>query len=282
MERTFGTFEAGGMIPPSRASNHVRIRTVALPVEHGGWSLLLEPIAVALLVAPSPAGFSLALAACGAFLARHPLRLVNADRQRGRRFPRTRVAERFLILYAAIATAGAIATALSAADGQWLWPLAVAGPFALLQIALDARGRGRRLLPELAGAIALAATAPSIALAAGWPRPAAYALWALMTARAVPAILYVRARLNLLHGTEPAATLTMVVHAAALAVAIACAFAGLSSSVTGIVFLVLLLRAAYGLAGLDRATSAKSIGLREICFGAITVGTIAVDQWLLG
>ncbi len=66
----------------------VRLRSVALPVEHGGWGLLLEPIALGLLVAPSLAGFCLSVAAAGAFLARHPLKLVMADRQRRRRLPR--------------------------------------------------------------------------------------------------------------------------------------------------------------------------------------------------
>ena|SRR5438045_2599608 len=38
-----------------RASS-VRIRLVALPVEHGGWGLTLEPIALGLLLAPSEIG----------------------------------------------------------------------------------------------------------------------------------------------------------------------------------------------------------------------------------
>jgi hypothetical protein len=32
------------------------VRLVALPAEHGGWGLLLEPIALGLAVAPSLAG----------------------------------------------------------------------------------------------------------------------------------------------------------------------------------------------------------------------------------
>ena len=31
----------------------VRVKTVALPNEHGGWGLLLEPVALGLLVVPS-------------------------------------------------------------------------------------------------------------------------------------------------------------------------------------------------------------------------------------
>lgn len=72
----------------NRGAGHgVRVRTVALPVEHGGWSLTLEPVALGLLVAPSRAGFLLAVATVGAFLLRHPLKIVADDRRRGRRGP---------------------------------------------------------------------------------------------------------------------------------------------------------------------------------------------------
>jgi hypothetical protein len=45
-----------------------RWRDVILPKEHGSWSLALEPIALGLLVAPSWAGGSLAVAVLAGFL----------------------------------------------------------------------------------------------------------------------------------------------------------------------------------------------------------------------
>lgn len=260
----------------------MRLRSVALPVEHGGWSLLLEPILLGLLIAPSRAGFFLALAAGGAFLARHPLRLVSADRRRGRRFPRTRRAEQLVLLYGAVAITGFLATAVTATAWQWLWPLAAAVPLAAVQLAFDIAGRGRDIVPELTGALALSATAPSLALAAGCPRPVAFAVWVLMVARGVTAIAYVRERIKMLHHIAPAAWVTMALHTVSLAVAATFVFTGQSSSVASIAFVVLLLRAGYGLAGLDHVTSAKSLGMREIAFGVMTVFAIALDQRLLG
>ncbi len=49
-------------------SASVRLRLVALPVEHGGWGMLGAPILLGLWLAPSPAGFWLSLAALGIFL----------------------------------------------------------------------------------------------------------------------------------------------------------------------------------------------------------------------
>src|SRR5687768_18395179 len=58
-----------------RLTSGIRIRSVALPAEHGGWSMLLEPIVLGLRLVPPWPGACLALALAGAFLARHPFKL---------------------------------------------------------------------------------------------------------------------------------------------------------------------------------------------------------------
>src|SRR6478672_8315211 len=103
-----------------RAKGGVRVKTIALPAEHGGWGLLFEPIALGLLVAPSIAGFYLALSAVGFFLARHPLTLVVLNRSRSS--PRTALARRFAMLYLAIGIASFIA-ALVFTQHQFILPL---------------------------------------------------------------------------------------------------------------------------------------------------------------
>jgi len=57
----------------------MRLRPVALPVEHGGWGFLLEPLVVGLGVAPARSSLLLGVAACAAFLLRHPLRIVLSE-----------------------------------------------------------------------------------------------------------------------------------------------------------------------------------------------------------
>jgi YwiC-like protein len=100
----------------------------ALPVEHGGWGISLEPVLLGLLVAPSPAGLWLALATLGAFLARRPLKIVAGDRRRGREFARTPVARRFVLLYGAVALACFVLLVLNVPNYLFLWPLALAAP----------------------------------------------------------------------------------------------------------------------------------------------------------
>jgi YwiC-like protein len=127
---------------PGGGVQRARLRPVALPTEHGGWGLTLEPAALGLLVAPSAAGFLLALAALFAFLARHPLKIVAGDRRRGRRFPRTALAERFALAYS-LASSASFAAALAVAPAhKFLYVVAAAAPLAAAQLYFDLAGRG--------------------------------------------------------------------------------------------------------------------------------------------
>ncbi|HEX8069614.1 MAG TPA: YwiC-like family protein [Pyrinomonadaceae bacterium] len=248
----------------------VRLKTVALPVEHGGWGLALEPVVLGLCVAPTWPGACLALATLAAFLTRHPLKIVAGDRRRGRRFPRTRVAERFALLYGALACASFCA-AVALAPKVFLLPLVCAAPLAVVQLAYDALGRSRALLPELAGATAMASVAAAMALAGDWALAPALALWAVLTLRVVPTILYVRARLALSHGARPLLWPALLAHAAAVAATAALARAGLAPALARIAMLLLLARAAVSLLRPRPQTKAKHVGLRELGFGLLTV-----------
>ncbi len=172
-----------------------RMRTVALPAEHGGWSLTLEPVLLGLLVAPSAGGWLLGAAAFLGFLARTPLKLALVDRWRRRRLDRTILAERIAAVeIAALIAVFAAATMLSGAE-LWL-PLALAAPFVGVELWYDVRSRGRRLIPELAGSVGMGAFAAAIALAGGEARLVAFGLWAVVAARAVAAMPFVRVQLQ--------------------------------------------------------------------------------------
>ena len=260
----------GGGAVKSGAGGGVRLKTVALPTEHGGWGITLEPVLLGLLVAPSLAGAGLALATVGAFLARHPFKIVAGDRRRGRRFARTPYAERFTLVYAAAAVVGLGVAVYASADYAFLLPLAAAAPLAGLQLWYDAAGRSRGLLPELAGSLAMGSVACSLAVAGGAGWPLALGLWALLAARFVPAIIYVRARLDELHGKEPARWPSLLAHAAAHAFVVALAAYGFLPWVAVLMTAVLFGRAAYGFARRWPST-ARGVGFGEIAFGALTV-----------
>jgi hypothetical protein len=268
---------AGGA---DRLSAHpVRWRSVALPIEHGAWGFLLEPALLGLLVAASGAGVALVAAALAALLLQTPLSLVLADGRRGRRYPRTALAWRFVAGYgAALLIALALALALSGTAAVLL-PALFAVPLVAVQLWFDARNRAREGLPEVAGAVAIGSLAACVALAGGWPLPSALALWALLAARAVPAILYVRARVRLERGQAVPLGPTWLSHGLAVAgVALAAALGAVAWPLT-LAYAVLAVRAAVGVSSRRARVPAKVIGFREIGFGVMVAVAIA---WTVG
>lgn len=245
-------------------SRPVALRPLALPAEHGGWGFLFEPILVGMLVAPSWGGSLIAAAALFGFLARHPLKLAIQDAVRGRSYPRTFWCRALAASYLLAALLSLLGAVLMSGTGM-LIPFALAMPFAALQAWRDARNHGRELLAEVSGAVALASTVAVIALAGGVGAEVAYGLAGIVIARFVPAILYVRTLL----GRLPA-WCAWTAHIVALV-----AIAAYARPLAVAAMVVLLTRAAWGLT--HEPPRAKTVGWREIAFGAVTVVLVAMS-----
>lgn len=170
-------------------------RAVALPTEHGGWGLTLEPVLLGLLVASSWPGVLIGLAAFTAFLARTPLKLVAVDRRRGRWLDRSRLALR-VASAEVVLIIGLVASATWAAGWQWWAPVMVALPLVAVEWSFDVRSRGRRLAPELCGAVGIAASSAAIVIAGGATVRLAIGCWMVLAARSVGAIPFVRAQIQ--------------------------------------------------------------------------------------
>lgn len=204
----------------SAANRPVALRSVALPTEHGGWGLTLEPALLGLLVAPSAAGWCLAAGALVAFVARTPVKLVLVDRWRGRRLERTALASKVaageLVVLAALVT-GAIVLS----DGPFWVPVLIAAPLIGVELWFDMRSRSRRLVPELAGAVAISGVAAMIVTADGQGASLAAGLWLILAARALTSLPFVRAQIARLRGRSTAPSLLLGADLAAVVVATA-------------------------------------------------------------
>lgn len=175
----------------NRPTSPVSLRSIAVPTEHGGWSLTLEPVLLGLLVAWSWPGFGLGVAALGAFLVRAPLKLVLVDLRRSRWLPRTAMAAR--VVTVELTVLGALVSVVTVTSGFSFWvPMAVAAPLVALEMWYDMRSRSRRLLPELAGAIGIGASAAAIAIVGAESATVAAGLWSAVAVRSLAAIPYVR------------------------------------------------------------------------------------------
>jgi hypothetical protein len=132
------------------------------------------------------------------FLVRTPLKVVAVDRRRGRTLSRTRLATKVaaveLVVLAALA-GGALVLA-----EPWFWvPGAAALPLLVTEGWFEVRSRGRRLVPELAGAIGVCSVAAMVVLADGGPAFLATGAWLVLAARAATSIPHVRSQIARLH-----------------------------------------------------------------------------------
>lgn len=253
----------------------MRYRSIAMPPEHGGWGLLVEPLLVGLLAAPSLAGALVAATVTAVFLARQPLKIALIDRLAGRHVARTNTAAAFAALDLAVATV-AIAGAIGRAGWAPVALLACATPLAVVQLVADARNRSRGLVPEVSGTAALAASAGAIGLAAGLSPAPVTALWGLAAARTVPAMVTVRTRVARLHGQPAGPAAAAVAHVAALAALAGTTAAGHLSPLVLPVLAALAVRAAVQLRPGAPALRAQQIGLRELVVGLLSATLLGV------
>jgi YwiC-like protein len=256
----------------------VRVRQVALPVEHGGWAFLFEPIIAGLVIAFSAGAPWIACLAIGAFLTRQPLKVLIADPFGRRNKERASLALRFLLLYITIFSIGLGGTLLSVGSASLL-PLLGVLPFALFQIYIDASRRSRELIPELTGAVVMSVSIAAIGLAANMPFTSAIALWAIFASRSIASILYVRERLRLEKCKGYSRSIPTFAHFAALLLAAALAYYGLTPFLTILAMSILAYRAIAGLSPARRKMKAMQIGVWEIIYGSVIVLSVVIGHY---
>ena len=184
------------------------------------------------------------------------------------------------MLYGVIAAIGIGATvAIRGPDP--LLPLLVLSPFALIYFVYDTKKQSRRLLPEIAGPVALAGVATGIAVAGGWGWPAAWALWLILMSRTIPSIFYVRARLRVERGRSVSRMWVLIVHAVFGVVVWILVQHGFAPLLTLGAFFLLWVRSVRGLSRFRRPSKAIRIGVLEIAYGLLYVA-ITVTGYRLG
>lgn len=259
----------------SLAAERRRWRPLAVPSEHGGWGLTLEPVVLGLLVAPSAAGVALGLAAFLAFLVRTPVKLVLVDRWRHRWLERTGLAA--TIAAVELTVLGILALAAGRWSGWgWLVPVAIAVPLVVVELWFDMRSRGRRLLPELCGSIGIGSVVAAIALAGGASGRLAVGLWLVIGARAAASIPFVRVQIDRLrHGSG------------STAMSDGAQLAGVSIAATAVLVDGRVIAGAVGVMALavvqtawlrQPSVPAKVLGLRQLVLGLALVAVTAAGM----
>lgn len=188
-----------GPVGSSGAGSRAQWRQVAIPSEHGGWGLTLEPAVLGLIVAPTWAGLALGLAAMVAFVARTPIKIVLVDSSRKRSYGRTRLAMRVAVVEIVV-LAALVVTAFATAESAFWWPLAIATPMLGVELWYSMHSRSRRLAPEMAGTIGIGSVAAAIILAGGGSVAFALGAWLVVIARAAASVPFSRLQIRRLKG----------------------------------------------------------------------------------
>jgi hypothetical protein len=170
--------------------------------------------------------------------------------------------------------AGLIVVAFALANGRFWVPALVAGPLVLVQLGFEARSRGRRLIPELAGAVGVCSVTAMIALADGESRRLAAGIWLVLAARAVTSIPHVREMIARLHNRPVRATITLVADGVAITVAAAATLTdrGLVAGTLAVAVVVAVQR----LTARGPVPRPAVLGMRQMAMGlAVVVATAA-------
>ena len=255
-----------------------KMKSIALPNEHGSWGILFEPLVLGIAVAPSLASPFVALLYIGAFLSRQPLKWFFADLKARRERPQTAAARMFAFVFLAITAIGFFGT-LAFAGVVPLLPLIITAPLGAVTLWFDVSGKSRRVAPEMAGVLTLASSAAVCGLAAEWSVAASVALSILIVLRLIPSMLYVRERLKLEKGKPSSFAVPIALHVFAVIAVASLAWVSLSPWLPLAVFTFLLVRSISGSSDFRLKLKAKQLGMLEVLFGTLVVASVIVGYY---
>ena len=255
----------GGRTGGATSQPRVRLRPIALPAEHGSWALVLEPVVLGLLVAPSWEGLLLSLGVVAGFLTRRPLKVIQGEwgRAHSRRW---RIAWGFALGYGVIAVVGVVGTVALVGFAPMV-PLVGVIPLLAAFLAYDFTRQSRSWQAEMAGSVAFAAVAESVPMIGGWP---------LDTSLALSVVIVARARLRLEKDKPRNVPLVGGAHVLGILSMWGLVYGQLLPALVLVPFLILLVRAGVGLSPVRRRVRVNTIGFMEIGFGLLTILSVVI------
>ena len=257
-------------LPTFRVPSLPQWRELAMPKEHGSWSLALEPLMFGLIATPSIGGGWLALAVVAGFFARRPMRIAYRDKDAARRLDAFAV-----LVVCSLCALFAFAMAMHVAGTSWLWWLAPSAIAGGVFVTFDLRNGGREEVAEIAGSSAFAFLPAALAALNGVDSRIAFALAVVMCGRAVPTVLCVRAALRGAKTGIRRPVPALVAASAAVVASIELVRHELAPVMAVVALVVLMVRAIVLLAYPRPPLRARTIGMIEAVLGVVFVIAVA-------
>ncbi len=248
-----------------------------LPREHGAWAIVLAPLLVGLVAAPSfspVAALLFLIGALAAFVLRAPVQAlwIRPDDLRARRWAAA---------YAILASAGLAPLIFGLGRWSLLWFAVPAGLALSSDVRANRAGRRFDALNEAAGVLALCLVGPAAYYAAsGRLEPAAWALWLLSSAYFLGPIFYVKMAAlqhratgdpSVLPALAQARRRSTAYHAAALAAVAAWSAFGSLPAFAAVPFAVAFAKTLARGARLPERTDFRRLGYTEVAYSVLFV-----------
>lgn len=214
-----------------------RFRQLAFPREKGGWSMVAEPLVLALLLHPRPDTLLLVLAAACLFFFRRPSVALS-------RVPPGPDAGAHLIISFLLASLFVATTVplLLKHGGKFTLFFFLSLPFSVVFLAYDRLKRARDPVAEYCGAVGFTFVPSTAAWFGGLPVPECLALMILLALRSLSAVADVRFKLRQVRQLDPKRGPMLLLHFASLAIATALAVTAMVPPAMTAVFILISLR----------------------------------------
>jgi hypothetical protein len=234
-----------------------------LPVSHGSWAFVIEPLSLALWAAWSSEGLILALGAFSAFLAHQPMRLLLNNG-----FQKTVFITAFLFTSL---SAVSIIYFLQYADTYSIWMISAAVVLMPVFLVMDFQGNGKNILAEIIVPFTISLLAAAIFLVRNQNIYYAVSFLILLLSRSIPTVFYVRAQVRIIKGSIYGVSGLLISHLLSLIIIVILIRDNLLPAAVVIAVIFLLLRCCIFIFPLKNRLSVRQLGLSEFIFGIFFV-----------
>ena len=247
----------------------IKIKSIALPREHGSWAYVLEPILLSLLIAFSIDGLFLGIGSLFMFLSHQPVKVFFAERGI------IRQAAAYFVLGYGMTGALFVTFFLLNSNVTAALPFLIAVSLMTLYLILELMGYGKEFYIRFLAPFSISLIAMSMVMTGGWNWEKAVMVPIIVNLRFIPTAYYIRARLRQSGNASFVRMITLAVHVLSVLTAAFIVYLSKLPVLVSAGVLILFVRAFYGLYFDRKKVIPKHIGIKEFVFGLMYIAFVA-------
>ncbi len=254
----------------------VNIRQIALPIEHGSWGFVLEPLILSLIVAYSFPGLLLAVCTFFMFLSHQPIKILFKNKPDDYN---KKIAIFFLIIYLLVILVLFVFVLLSV-KLQSLIPFGLSLVVMIIYLSNLYNQKNRELINELSAPISISLLVLSILLFKNWQLEYVISFWIILLSRSVQTTFYVHTKLLMYKKKKYNLSVSIIISVFFTLLLIILAKLKLAPSLAYFASILLFFRTVWGLFVTKNHFKVKTFGILEFVYGATYLALVALGYYL--